>query len=646
MRRILLLGPALLALCAATLIAAPRATDRAPQLLVHGTVRDAATARPLAGAQVLLVGTRYGALSDAAGRYRFAVPRGALPRGAVLRAQLIGYAAAEVALAAAGDEAAHDFRLAPLAVQLDELRADAGRVRRRADAGATLHAAEAMAPASVSAGSAAPTFVRPQEAWNTEAYDPIAENRFVAAAQRPLSTFSIDVDRASYTNVRRFLREGRRPPQDAVRVEEMINYFAYDYPEPRGGHPVSLSVASGDAPWQPLHRLVRIGLRSRAIEMEGLPPSNLVFLVDVSGSMAPPDRLPLARRALRLLVEQLRPEDRVALVVYAGAAGVVLPSTPGSEKETILDAIERLEAGGATAGGAGLRLAYEIARQNHLEGGNNRVVLATDGDFNIGPSSDGEMVRLVEAHRAQGTHLTVLGFGRGNLKDAKMEKLAGHGNGNYAYIDDLAEARRALVAEAGATLLTVASDVKLQVEFNPARVRAYRLIGYENRLLADEDFNDDARDAGDLGAGHSVTALYEVVPAGVEGTVALRGVDARRYAAPPPAAAPRDGADELAFVKLRYRRPGEPTSRLLQLPVPGRGGAATGELGFAAAVAGFGMLLRDSEHRGTFGVDDVLRLARASRGPDADGRRAEFIDLVQQYRRLAMADDAPEPAER
>ncbi len=363
--------------------------------------------------------------------------------------------------------------------------------------------------------------------FNTEAYDYIAESIFVSAAFDPVSTFSIDVDRASYSNIRRFINDGQLPPEDAVRIEEMINYFTYDYPAPTSDHPFSVTAEMSVAPWNSLHKLVRIGIQGRKIDTEDLPPTNLVFLIDVSGSMQSANKLPLLKSSFRMLVGELRPEDRVALVVYAGAAGLVLPSTPGDSKDEILEAIEALEAGGSTAGGEGIKLAYEVARENYIEGGNNRVILATDGDFNVGASSDAEMVRLIEEMREDGTFLTVLGFGTGNIKDSKMEKLADHGNGNFAYIDNLMEARKVLVTEMGGTLLTIAKDVKIQVEFNPARVQAYRLIGYENRALRDEEFNDDTKDAGELGAGHSVTALYEVIPVGVESAF-LGSVDSLR----------------------------------------------------------------------------------------------------------------------
>jgi Ca-activated chloride channel family protein len=472
---------------------------------------------------------------------------------------------------------------------------------------------------------------------NTEEYGTLAENPFLDAARNPLSTFSVDVDRASYSNVRRFLRDGQRPPHDAVRIEEMVNYFTYDYPDPPAGQPFSLTTEIASCPWNEKNRLLKIGLQGRRIEMGDLPPGNLVFLVDVSGSMQSPDKLPLVRSALRLLVDQLRPQDRVAIVAYAGAAGLVLPSTAGSEKGRIAEAIDRLEAGGSTAGGEGILLAYETARKSFVEGGNNRVILATDGDFNVGVTSDGELERLIEAKRREKIFLTVLGFGTGNIKDSKMELLADKGNGNYAYIDTLLEARKVLVHELGGTLTTIAKDVKLQIEFNPAKVRAYRLIGYENRLLRAEDFHDDTKDAGDIGAGHSVTALYELVPP--DGDLALAKLDPLKYQQ----TALRDGADaspELLTLKLRYKEPDEETSRLLSKPVLDATmpiDSAGDDFRFAAAVAELGLLLRDSPNKGAASYEEVSRLAAGALGDDREGYRAELTKLVQAASRLPEA---------
>ncbi len=463
--------------------------------------------------------------------------------------------------------------------------------------------------------------------FNTESYAHIVENGFLGVEANPLSTFSIDVDRASYANMRRFINDGQRPPIDAVRIEELVNYFHYDLPDPTGEHPFSITTEVTSAPWNTDHRLVRIALQGQRVDLDDQPASNLVFLLDVSGSMNSPGKLPLLKDALGLLVNSLREEDRVAIVVYAGAAGLVLESTSGDQKEVILDAIERLWAGGSTAGGAGIRLAYDVARRNHIRGGNNRVILATDGDFNVGASSDGEMIRLIEEKREQGTFLTVLGFGTGNIKDSKMEALADHGNGNFAYIDNIAEARKVLVEEMGGTLFTIAKDVKIQVEFNPVRVQAYRLIGYENRLLATEDFNDDTKDAGELGAGHSVTALYEVIPVGVETEYTIGGIDSLRYQTPVARQLPDTG--ELLFVKLRYKAPDGDTSRLLTQPVGDVVRDPSQDLRFASAVAGFGMLLRESEFSGTWTMAHVLNAAREAIADDDDQYRAEFVELVE-----------------
>lgn len=491
----------------------------------------------------------------------------------------------------------------------------------------------------VAASAASPAGRR----WNTEEYRHIAENAWRSPTRYPLSTFSSDVDAASMSNVRRHLRQGGLPPKDAVRVEEMINYFRYDYPAPDSRHPVSITTELADAPWHPGHKLLRIGLQTRRIPMEALPPNNLVFLLDVSGSMHAANKLPLVKSAFRLLVDQLRPEDRVAIVVYAGATGLVL--APTSDRTLILDALARLEAGGSTAGAAGLRLAYQTARESFLPEGNNRVILATDGDFNVGVSSDGELTRLIEQEREHGIYLTVLGFGMGNLKDSKLELLADKGNGHYAYVDDLMEARKVFVQELGATLLTVAKDVKLQVEFNPARVAAYRLVGYENRLLADEDFNDDAKDAGEMGAGHSVTALYQIVPVGVAIDVPLGTVDPLIYQTPDDRPATQSGggagADWLT-VKVRYKLPSGGGSRLLTHRVV-REAAPSADFRWAAAVAGVGMLLRDSEYRGQCTWEDVLSLAHGARGADPEGYRAEFIRLIETARGLAAASGDQRP---
>jgi Ca-activated chloride channel family protein len=467
---------------------------------------------------------------------------------------------------------------------------------------------------------------------NTEAYHRIVDNAFLAVADTPLSTFSIDVDTASYANVRRFLRDRQLPPKDAVRIEELINYFHFNYPAPEDGTPFSVTSQVAECPWNLDHRLVLLGLQARRIAEGQLPPRNLVFLLDVSGSMADPRKLPLVKAAMGLLVDQLAEQDRISIVVYAGASGLVLPPTSGDRKGEIRAALAALEAGGSTAGGAGIQLAYKTAQEAFIEGGVNRVVLATDGDFNVGITSHGDLSRLIEEKRKTGVSLSVLGFGMGNLKDSTMEMLADRGNGNYAYVDTLAEARKVLVAEAGSTLVTVAKDVKLQVEFNPAAVSSYRLIGYENRVLADADFNDDTKDAGDMGAGHSVTALYELVPAGAR--PGPRRVDPLKYQEDRRPSARAD-ASELMTVKLRYKAPDSEASQLFAVAVKDGEPADSADVRFAAAVAAFGMLLRDSEHKGTATFADVLELARQGQGEDAAGYRAEFIQLVESARSLA-----------
>ncbi|HET6332727.1 MAG TPA: VWA domain-containing protein [Polyangiales bacterium] len=471
---------------------------------------------------------------------------------------------------------------------------------------------------------------------NTERYAHATDNTFQRTKDSPLSTFSIDVDTASYANVRRFLRDGALPPVDAVRIEELVNYFAYEYPEPRADDPVSVTTEVAAAPWAPDHRLVRVGLKTRAIDSSRAPASNLVFLIDVSGSMADPDKLPLLKRGLSLLAQNLRAEDRVAMVVYAGASGLVLPSTPGSQRAQVLEALDRLGAGGSTNGADGIRLAYQVARQHFVKGGTNRVILATDGDFNVGTTSEGELVRLIENERKSGVFLTVLGFGRGNLNDSSMEALADHGNGSYAYVDSIAEAHKVLVREAGSTLVTVAKDVKIQVEWNPTRVASYRLIGFENRVLAARDFNDDKKDAGELGAGHSMTALYEIVPLAASGVSGGSEVDPLKYSARAPTAAAT--SDEMLTLKIRYKRPDSDTSRLMTQAIRDTQpeAQASRDLRWAASVACFGMLLRNSEHKGGATLSMCDGLARNALGADPEGQRHEFVSLIDQAKMLGL----------
>jgi Ca-activated chloride channel family protein len=471
--------------------------------------------------------------------------------------------------------------------------------------------------------------------FNTEAYSRIDENPFFEVARAPLSTFSIDVDTASYSNTRRFLKDGQLPPKDAVRIEELINYFSYDYPQPRGDAPFSINAEVSACPWNTKHRLVHIGLQGKRISKEDLPPANLVFLLDVSGSMNAPNKLPLVKSSLRMLAEQLGARDRISIVVYAGSSGLVLPSTSGDRRGEILAALDALEAGGSTNGGEGIQLAYRVAMENFIRGGINRVILATDGDFNVGVTSEGELTRLIEEKRRSGVFLSVLGFGTGNVKDATMEKLANRGNGNYAYIDDIQESRKVLGEQLGATLATIAKDVKIQVEFNPRQAAAYRLIGYENRLLRDEDFNDDTKDAGEIGAGHTVTALYEVVPFGQKFDAS--GVDALKYQKPAEVSS-NVNSKELMTIKIRYKDPEASASKLLSVWVADAGGtleSASNNFKFSSAVAGFGMLLRDSKYKGDVRYTDISTLARAAAGADAQGYRTEFIQLVERAQMLS-----------
>lgn len=463
-----------------------------------------------------------------------------------------------------------------------------------------------------------------------ERYAEINENPFLETRQAPLSTFSIDVDTASYSNLRRFIKDGSLPPKDAVRIEELVNYFEYDYPQPIGNVPFSVTNEVANCPWNAKHKIVSIGLQGKKVSLDNTPPSNLVFLLDVSGSMNSPDKLPLLKQGLRILVNQLKPQDRVAIVVYAGSSGLALPST--NDKNEILNSLDRLEAGGSTNGGQGIKLAYKIAEENFISNGNNRVILATDGDFNVGTTSDDELVKLIEQKRQSNIFLSVLGFGTGNLNDSMMEKLADKGNGNYAYIDSNEEARKALGQQVAGTLYTIAKDVKIQVEFNPAKVAGYRLIGYENRLLANRDFNDDKKDAGEIGAGHSVTALYEIVPAGQK--VENDGIELKYSQVQK---SDTNFNNELLTVKLRYKEPKEDTSKLLTIGLIDNNKSiesASENLKFATSVAQFGLLMRDSRFKGSANFQNVVSLANSAKGNDLKGYRGEFVDLVNKASRL------------
>lgn len=460
-----------------------------------------------------------------------------------------------------------------------------------------------------------------------EDYGVLIENEFESPKQSPLSTFSIDVDNASYTNIRRFINYGQTVPKDAVRVEEMVNFFKYQYDQPKGNHPFAIQTEYSDCPWNEKHKLLKIGLQGKEIPTDALPNSNFVFLIDVSGSMSSENKLPLLKESMKVLVNELRKNDKVALVVYAGAAGLVLPPTSGDKKETIINALNNLQAGGSTAGGAGIQLAYKIAQENFIKGGNNRVILATDGDFNVGASSDNDMERLIEEKRKSGVFLTCLGYGMGNYKDSKMEILANKGNGNYAYIDNIQEANRFLGKEFKGSMFAIAKDVKIQIEFNPQHVQSYRLIGYENRKLRPEDFKNDAIDAGELGSGHTVTALYEIIPVGVNSTY-FTPVEALKYSTPNTTST---FTDELATIKFRYKKPdGEKSIEMVEtiqdkaLTIE----KTSEDFKFSTAVAWFGLKLRDSKYIGKNSVNDIKALALQGKAKDEEGYRSEFIRLV------------------
>ncbi|MEQ8577794.1 MAG: von Willebrand factor type A domain-containing protein [Balneola sp.] len=585
---------------------------------VQGTVIDADTQQPLVGATIQIKATSIGETSDANGNFEFYTEPGIY----LIEVLYVGFKkySTEITVPKTG--------LSNLVISLDPESTTLEEVIVGNDQVVISKKAEFQLQLR---GSSTLSMTSPPPAlrdYNTEEYAEISENTFKWAAKTPLSTFSIDVDGASYSNVRRMIMDGRLPVKDAVRVEELINYFNYDYEDPVGEHPFSVNTEVGKAPWNPDHQLVQIGIQGEKVEADNLPPSNLVFLLDVSGSMSSNDKLPLLKKGFKLLTNQLREEDYVSIVVYAGSSGLVLPPTSGANKEAILEALNKLNAGGSTAGAAGIKKAYQVAKEHFRKNGNNRVILATDGDFNVGVSSNSELVDLIEQKRDEGIFLSVLGFGSGNLKDSKMEQIANNGNGNYYYIDNLLEAKKVLVSEMGGTLHTIAKDVKIQVEFNPQNVKAYRLIGYENRLLADEDFNNDEKDAGELGAAHTVTALYEVIPHGVVIDSSLSDIDPLKYQTP---TTPVNGFnDELMTVKLRYKQPDGDKSQLLTQVIKRSDRSELSEnLKFASSVASFGMLLRDSKFKGNSSFQMVQQLAKESKGIDENGYRAEFIKIVE-----------------
>ena len=462
---------------------------------------------------------------------------------------------------------------------------------------------------------------------SNEDYEAFVENEFESPSQSPLSTFSIDVDNASYTNIRRFINNGQRVPKDAIRVEEMINFFKYNYTQPKGKHPFAIHTEYSECPWNENHKLLKIGLQGKDFPKDNLPNSNFVFLIDVSGSMSSQNKLPLLKESMKVLVNQMRKEDKVAIVVYAGAAGLVLPPTTGDKKETIINAFDNLQAGGSTAGGAGIQLAYKVAQENFIKGGNNRVILATDGDFNVGASSDNDMERLIEEKRKSGVFLTCLGYGMGNYKDSKMETLANKGNGNYAYIDNIQEANRFLGKEFKGSMFAIAKDVKIQIEFNPNHVQSYRLIGYENRKLRPEDFKNDAIDAGELGSGHTVTALYEIIPVGVKSDY-LKEVDGLKYSN---VANNQNFSNELATIKFRYKKPdGEKSTEMVET-IKNETillAKTSDDFKFSSSVAWFGLKLRDSKLINNKSIAAIKNLAKQGKSNDSEGYRSEFIRLV------------------
>lgn len=620
---------------------------------ITGTVSDAGG--PIPGAIVTVEGTGIGTQTDTGGKYAVDVPEGK-------NTLVFAFAGYETKKVKIGKTNTIDVKLKPNSNQLNEVvvvgytpqqketvTESVSQVPQASNVTQSLQGRVAgvvirgMRSANAKQKMYAPTpvgqgYVRDEE---NESYKGIAENGFQEAGANPLSTFSVDVDAASYSNIRRFINGGSLPPADAVRIEEMINYFNYNLPGPKDNEPVAITTELSSAPWNSKHRLLRIGLKAKTIPTDNLPASNLVFLIDVSGSMSSENKLPLVKSSLKMLVNQLRQQDKVSIVVYAGAAGLVLQPTTGDKKTTINNAIDNLEAGGSTAGGAGIKLAYATAAENFIKGGNNRVILATDGDFNVGASSDEDMEKLITKERESGIFLSVLGYGMGNYKDSKMETLADKGNGNYAYIDNITEARKTLVSEFGGTLFTVAKDVKLQVEFNPAMVQSYRLIGYENRLLNKEDFNNDKKDAGDMGSGHTVTALYEIVPAGVKDYTG--SVDPLKYQkVEAPAKPAATGSKELATIKFRYKEPTSSVSKVSQAVVndiPKDFAATSVDFKFAAGVAEVGMLLRDSQFKQNATWAQAIKNARAGKGEDNEGYRAEFVKLAESAKLLVKNEE-------
>lgn len=615
------------------------------QRTIKGKVISANDGSALPGVAVAVLGTNVGTQTDMNGEFALTMPAGSEK----LVFSFIGFKSQEIKV---GQDSVITVKLEDDAQMLSEVVVTGYGVQKRRDfSGAVVEMKQSSVPQAnqMLQGRVPGLYVqqsgvyherkkrysadKPKEDFNTEEYNSLAENIFQEAKNNPLTTFSIDVDRAGYSNMRRMLNAGMMPPKDAIRIEEMVNYFDYDYPQPTTNEPVTINSELSDSPWNKGLKLLKIGIQAQKISTENLPVSNLVFLIDVSGSMGSPEKLPLVKQALYLLTDQLRQQDKVSIVVYAGAAGLVL--SPTSEKSKIKNALENLQSGGSTAGGEGIKLAYKIAAENLIKGGNNRVILASDGDFNVGVSSEAELKSLIEEKRNSGVFLSILGFGMGNYKDNKMETLADKGNGNYAYIDNLQEAQKVFVQEFGGTMFTVAKDVKLQLEFNPKFVKAYRLIGYENRMLRNEDFNDDKKDAGEMGSGHTVTALYEIVPMGIESAY-LKNIDTLKYQTENSLSSAAK-SNEVLTVKLRYKSPDANKSKLMEKVIIDQHTAfdkASENFRFAAAVAEFGLLLRQSEFKGMANYEQIIELAKNAKGSDDEGYRAEFIKLVKTAKML------------
>ncbi|HEX8376475.1 MAG TPA: von Willebrand factor type A domain-containing protein [Pedobacter sp.] len=602
---------------------------------ITGFVYNKQDGMPLPGASVKAAGAKAGVFADAKGHYSITLKKAET----ILTVSMLGF---ENYQAKIGKADKIDVYLLPSSKQLEEVVVVGYGVQRKRDITGSI----STVPQGRVAGVQTTKHRRRHELYtsprenNSESYKQISENKFQNPKKSPLSTFAIDVDAASYSNIRRFINSGQIPPKDAVRIEEMINYFQYDLKGPAKDEPVAIHTELSYAPWNQKHQLLRIGLKAREIEKAKLPSSNLVFLIDVSGSMSSDNRLPLVKTSLKMLVDELRENDHVAIVTYAGAAGLELESTSGDQKAKIKNAIESLGAGGSTAGGAGIKLAYATARDNFIKGGNNRIILATDGDFNVGASSDSDMETLIEKERDSGINISVLGFGMGNLKDSKMETIADKGRGNYAYIDNISEARKAMITEFGSTLFTIAKDVKVQIEFNPATVQAYRLVGYENRLLESEDFNNDKKVGGDMGVGHTVTALYEIIPEGVKSTFSDQ-VDPLKYQKPTERLTVHNSS-EIATIKFRYKHPESNKSKLQQVVLqngPISLANSSEDFRFASAVAELGFLLRDSDFKEQSDYDNLISRAKGARGKDEHGYRAEFIRMAESAKLLSKNAD-------